>query len=312
MSDQLVKGVTLRQGAAAVERVELRNLRMDLLATWDGTEVIRQTFAKGADFGLRPQEGWNALECFYILEGEAVWTTDERTIHLGPGDSLVGSPVQEPCMLRAETNLVALYVCSQPTFHAISSQVSYLQQLAVSVEEKDGYTKAHCGRIQDLAVAVGKRLGLSPERQYNLFHGAFLHDVGKVGIPDEILRKPGKLTPEEWQIMRQHPTIGGRMLADSVVAPAAVIVEQHHERIDGSGYPLGLQGDAISLEAKIIAVVDSFDAMTTDRVYRPGMPVTDALGELRRHAGSLYDPAVVQHFVEVLQDRPALSRSLAI
>lgn len=304
MADQLVKGVTLRQGASAMERVALRSLTMDLLATWDGTEVIRQTLAKGLDFGLRPQEGWNALECLYILEGEAVWTTDERTIRLRPGDSLVGAPVQEPCILRAETEVVALYICSQPTFHEVSGQVSYLQQLAVSVETKDGYTEAHCGRIQDLAVAVGKRLGLGPERLYNLFHGAFLHDIGKVGIPDEILLKPGKLTPEEWQIMRQHPTIGSRMLADSVVAPAAPIVAQHHERIDGGGYPLGLKGDAICLEARIVAVVDSFDAMTTDRVYRPAMPVPVALAELRQLAGTHYDPVVVQQFIELIQSAP--------
>lgn len=304
MADQLVRGVTLRQGASAMERVELRNLRMDLLATWDGTEVIRQFFPKGTDFGLRPQEGWSALECLYILEGEALWSTDERTIRLGPGDSLIGTPVQEPCILRTKTDLIALYVCSQPTFHEISGQVTYLQQLAISVEKKDGYTKDHCGRIQDLAVAVGKRLGLTPERQYNLLHGAFLHDVGKVGIPDEILLKPGKLTPEEWQIMQQHPTIGSRMLADSVVAPAAPIVAQHHERFDGSGYPLGLKGEAISLEARIVAVVDSFDAMTTDRVYRPGMPVAAALSDLQRNAGTLYDPAVVQQFIEVIEESP--------
>lgn len=304
MADQLVKGVTLRQGASAMETVELRNLRMELLATWDGTEVIRQVLSKGLDFGLRPQEGWNALECLYILEGEAVWTTDERTIRLRPGDSLVGAPVGEPCILRAETDVVALYICSQPTFHEVSGQVSYLQQLAISVETKDGYTEAHCGRIQDLSVAIGKRLGLSPERQYNLFHGAFLHDVGKVGIPDEILLKPGKLTTEEWQIMRQHPTIGSRMLADSVVAPAAPIVAQHHERFDGSGYPLGLKGDAICLEARIVAVVDSFDAMTTDRVYSPAMPVPAALSELRQKAGTLYDPLVVQQFIELIQSPP--------
>jgi HD-GYP domain-containing protein (c-di-GMP phosphodiesterase class II) len=300
MFDEIVKGVTVRKSGSAIERVNLRNTIWHLLASWDGTEVIRQEYLQGKRFGLRPQEGWNALECYYILEGEAVWEDGDRSIVLGPGDSLTGAPVKEPCILQAVTDLVTLYVCSQPSFHMVSEQVTYLQQLAVSVEEKDGHTADHCGRIQDLSIEVGKRLKLTPAQQYNLFHGAYLHDVGKVGVPDSILLKPGKLTDEEWRIMKQHPTIGGRMLANTNVAHAAHILEQHHERIDGSGYPLGLRGDQICLEAKIVAVVDSYDAMITDRVYRLGMSKDAALNELQKTVGTLYQADVVASFLAVI------------
>jgi HD-GYP domain-containing protein (c-di-GMP phosphodiesterase class II) len=303
MFAEIVKGVTFRKAGSPIERVDLRNTSMQLLAAWDGTEVVRQEFEQGKRFGLSPQEGWNALECFYILEGEAVWEDGDRCIVLGPGDSLSGAPVQEPCILQARTHLVTLYVCSQPAFHMISANLAHLQQLAVSVEEKDGYTQDHCRRIQSMALEVGRRLKLSPDRLYNLYWGAYLHDLGKVGVPDDVLCKPGALNPDEWLIMKQHPTIGANMLANTAVSSAAIILAQHHERLDRSGYPLGLTGDEICLEAKIVAVVDSYDAMTSDRVYRPGMPKADALRELRAAVGRLYDSDVVASFVEIIDSQ---------
>lgn len=178
--------------------------------------------------------------------------------------------------------------------------VAHLQQITAAIEVKDGSNSNHCTRTQDLAVAVGKRLKLSPERQFTLYHGAYLHDLGKVGIPDQILLKPGKLSADEWLIMKQHPMIGGRMLTGTPVAAAARVLEHHHERIDGSGYPHGLKSDQICLEAKIVAVVDSYDAMTSDRLYRAGMPKRAAVKEISDLAGRLYDPIVVDSFLEVV------------
>jgi len=298
---ELVRGVTLRRAWEVLEQADLRYSGLNLLASWDGTEVIRQEVQAGRRFGLRPQEGWNALECFYILKGQAIWEDGDPPLILRPGDYLTGAPVMEPCTLRAVTDLTLLYVCSQPSFHMVSQQVSYIQNLAISVEEKDGYTAQHCRRIRDLSVATGQMLHLDPVQQYNLFHGAYLHDLGKVAVPDAVLQKPGKLTPEEWVIMKQHPVTGGRMLANTSLAGAAKVLEQHHERLDGSGYPLGLDGSQICLEAQIVAVVDSFDAMTTDRVYRRGIDRDAALEELDKCAGTLYNPKVVQAFVTVLE-----------
>ncbi|MFZ5816462.1 MAG: HD domain-containing phosphohydrolase [Bacillota bacterium] len=299
---ELVKGVTLRRAAEFIEKAELRHFGWYLLGSWDGTEVIRQEVPAGKRFGLRPQEGWSALECFYLLKGEVLWEGGEPPLTLSPGDYLVASPAQEPCILRALTDASLLYVCSQPSFHMVSDQVAYLQRLSVSVETKDGYTEDHCRRIRDLSMRIGQRLKLDPVGQFHLFHGSYLHDLGKVAVPDGILQKPGGLTAEEWRIMREHPLTGGRMLAGTAVAGAAAILEQHHERLDGSGYPRGLTGDQICLEAQIVAVVDSFDAMTTDRVYRKAVPVEAALEELNREAGRLYNPAVVSLLGEILEE----------
>lgn len=302
---ELARGVALRRAGEFIEKADLRDYGWHLLASWDGTEVIRQEVPAGKRFGLHPQEGWSALECFFVLEGQAVWEEGNPPVIVKSGDYLAGSPVEEPVMLRALTDLTLLYVCSQPSFHMVSDQVAYLQKLAVTVEEKDGYTEGHCRRIRDLSVQIGRRLRLDPVQQFYLFHGSYMHDLGKLAVPDAILNKPGRLTEEEWRIMKQHPLTGGRMLANTPVAGAARILEQHHERLDGSGYPLGLVGDQICLEAQIVAVVDSFDAMTSDRVYRRAMSWEAALAELEEGMGRLYNPQAVEALAEVLERKPS-------
>ncbi|HLN64389.1 MAG TPA: HD-GYP domain-containing protein [Symbiobacteriaceae bacterium] len=299
--EQLVQGVTLRRHGEYIESVSGK-IPLHLVASWDGTEVIRQEAPAGARFGLRPGEGWNALECLYIQQGQATWSDGHRTLTLNPGDSVTGTPVKEPCILTALTDLVALYICSEPVFHQISGEVRTLQRLAIEVEMKDGYTRSHCRRIQHLSTLVGQALGLSPTRRHYLLYGSFFHDLGKTRVPDAILKKPGSLTPEEWTIMQQHTIWGRDLLLNTPLAGAAQILAQHHERLDGSGYPFGLCGDAISLEAQIVAVVDSYDAMTTDRIYRKGIPIAQAVDELRRCRGTLYLPQVVDAFIQVLEE----------
>ncbi|HEX6971283.1 MAG TPA: HD domain-containing phosphohydrolase, partial [Limnochordia bacterium] len=151
-----------------------------------------------------------------------------------------------------------------------------------------------------------EQLGLSRSRQRLLLHGAFLHDLGKVGVPDHILGKPGPLTPSEWEIMKRHPVFGRAKVENTYLHEVAPIIEQHHERFDGSGYPKGLRGDDIVLEARIVAVVDSYDAMTTDRPYRKALARGEAIDELRRGRGQLYDPEIVDIFVQLLADDPHL------
>jgi HD-GYP domain-containing protein (c-di-GMP phosphodiesterase class II) len=298
--EELVKGVILARAGEAIDRAQGSRAAFSLIASWDGTEVIRQDVTKGARCGLHPAEGWQALECLYILSGEALWEDSRRRVILGPQDSLQGRPVQEPCILEALTDVVLLYICSQPVFHTMSETLAKYRQLAVSVEAKDGYTYEHCLRIQDLSVKVGRHLKLSASQLSYLLWGAFMHDLGKVGVPDEILQKPAKLTAPEWEVMKRHTLTGRDMLLNTVAAGAAPILEQHHERLDGSGYPYGLVGDQISLEAQIVAVVDSYDAMTTDRIYRKGIPKEDAISELRQTAGRLYRIDVVEAFLTVL------------
>jgi diguanylate cyclase (GGDEF)-like protein len=158
----------------------------------------------------------------------------------------------------------------------------------------------HVLDVGRLAVAVGRRLGVAEEQLPELLHGAELHDVGKIALPESILHKPGRLDEEEWAFMRRHTVIGERfLLAVPALRSVAALVRASHERWDGGGYPDGLAGEAIPLGARIIAVCDAFDAMVTDRPYRDGRSADEAAEELRRCAGSQFDPAVVEAFLAV-------------
>jgi two-component system, cell cycle response regulator len=160
----------------------------------------------------------------------------------------------------------------------------------------------HSTSVAELATRVGRRLGMSAEQLDELARAAELHDVGKVGIPDAILEKPGPLNSEEWEYIRQHTVIGERILsATSALRPVATIVRASHERWDGSGYPDGLRGEQIPLGARIIAVCDAYEAITTDRCYRTGRSHATARSELRRYTGGQFDPGVVDAFLDELE-----------
>jgi HD-GYP domain-containing protein (c-di-GMP phosphodiesterase class II) len=169
-----------------------------------------------------------------------------------------------------------------------------LRALATALDTRDNETAGHAQRVTRLAVRLGQELGLSPAALLELERGAMLHDIGKIGVPDAILRKPGPLTDEEWALMRRHAAFGAAML-DGIpfLSDAVPLVRHHHERWDGRGYPDGLAGEAIPLGARIFAVADAFDAMTSDRPYRRPMSLAQARAELARCAGSQFDPAVV-------------------
>jgi HD-GYP domain-containing protein (c-di-GMP phosphodiesterase class II) len=185
------------------------------------------------------------------------------------------------------------------------------QALTQAVEAKDSYTEGHLHRVSQFAVMVGNRLGLHGQELEMLHYASMLHDIGKIGIPEEVLRKNGALDPIEAEIMRRHPAIGARILEKlDLLKGAAPIVLHHQERYDGMqygkypGYPSGLRGEEIPLGARIIAVVDAFDAMTTDRPYRAALPNEEALAVLRRERCRQFDPAVVDAFLRILAERP--------
>jgi putative nucleotidyltransferase with HDIG domain len=166
--------------------------------------------------------------------------------------------------------------------------------LADAVELQDAYTADHASEVADLAVSVGERLGIAGPELDRLRYGALLHDVGKIGVPGELLRKAGPLSPEEREKMDTHTAIGARMLERiPFLAPVAPLVRSAHERVDGGGYPDGLRGEEIPRGAMIIATCDAYHAMTSDRSYRKAMPKQAAIRELRASAGTQFDPAVV-------------------
>ena len=174
--------------------------------------------------------------------------------------------------------------------------------LAKAIEVRDGYTEEHTERVSERAVALCTRLGLTEPALLVLHRGSMLHDVGKIGIPEAILGKPGKLTAEEFAVMQQHPVKGVeicRPLRSRLIAQTLPIIRHHHERIDGSGYPDHLRGEEIPLMARIVAISDAYDAMTSDRPYRRGMPATHALELLQRGAGSQWDRELVAEFVQM-------------
>ncbi len=179
-----------------------------------------------------------------------------------------------------------------------------IQALVNALEANDRYTKGHSERVRILATELGKHIGLDYKEIEVLEHAAILHDIGKIGIDSNILKKDGALTRAEYSLVKAHPLIGEEILGpvDTLDAVRTTII-QHHERYDGKGYPYGLAGEEISLKARILAVVDTFDAMLTDRPYRRALPYPKVISELRTGAGTQFDPFVVETFVDMLNKR---------
>ncbi len=174
---------------------------------------------------------------------------------------------------------------------------STLKVLMAALDVKDSGTQGHSERVSRLTVSLAKEIGIPQERLIDMERGALLHDVGKIGVPDEILTKPDTLNEGEWEAMQKHPLLAGLMVSKvGFLEGAMPILLYHHEHFDGSGYPFGLQGDAIPLEARIFTVVDAYDAMTTDRPYRKALSPQHALDEIQRNAETQFDPAVVDAF----------------
>ena len=175
---------------------------------------------------------------------------------------------------------------------------SKIEAMIRMLDPREQHTGKHSKRVRELAVALAQELGLSTEEQENIARGAFLHDIGKIAIPDNILLKPGPLTVEEWVIMKTHPQAGYDILRSSQYFQApAQVVYQHHEHWDGSGYPQALSGKEICLGARVFSVIDAYDAMRGDRCYRDAIPPNEAAQEIIVNAGKQFDPEVVEAFL---------------
>jgi HD-GYP domain-containing protein (c-di-GMP phosphodiesterase class II) len=188
-----------------------------------------------------------------------------------------------------------------------------MKSLAQVIEAKDETTRGHLDRTQAYGIALSRRIDPALVERPTLGYGFFLHDIGKVGIPESILRKAGPLDDAEWDVMRTHPILGAQIVTPIPFLRDAVrLIRHHHERFDGNGYPDGLRGEEIPLEARIFSVADSFDAMTSDRPYRASMQIDRALDEIRAGAGTQFDPDVVRAFVEMIEGSPNVARLHAV
>ncbi len=179
---------------------------------------------------------------------------------------------------------------------------SSIRAISEAVDAKDPYTRGHSARVVEYALLIGEALGMSKENLNDLEISAILHDVGKIGVPDSILGKPGKLTVQEYEYMKKHPEFGAGIIQPiDKLKKLSPNVLYHHERIDGNGYPSGLKGKRIPLPARIICIADSYDAMTTDRPYRKKKSIRAAFEELHRCSGTQFDPKLVRIFVAELE-----------
>lgn len=212
------------------------------------------------------------------------------------------SPVREIRALSESFNRAAASI-REGRENLNDAYVDFVQSLASALDARDRYTAGHSDRVSEFSQAVARHMGLPAETVERVRTGALLHDIGKIGVADSLLQKPGKLTPAEFAIVKTHPEIGRRILAGvEGFGPFLPAVELHHENWDGTGYPYGQSGASTPIEARIIHVADAYDAMTSDRPYRPGMPREEAIAILRECAGTQFDPEIVEVLTRMLGD----------
>lgn len=205
---------------------------------------------------------------------------------------------------RSVHRALATISISDPLEHVSRGHPEAMDALVGAVEAKDRHMRGHSGRVAEIALRLGLQMDLGADELRGLAQGAFLHDIGKIGVPDEVLHKRGTLSREDWMWIEQHPVIGGEMAGRAPsLHDSLAVIRHHHERWDGSGYPDRLIGEEIPIAARIASVADVWDALTSDRSYRPAWPVERALTHIAGAAGKLFDPLTVEAFLQLLAER---------
>lgn len=304
-----MNGLIIRTSEEYIEKVSKKSTELRLLTRFDGTEVMHQHIEMGTPFRLVPSNHSSTLEFFYVLSGKLMCDPDGEKHELGRGDYFYAKSLDGVVFFRTLTDVDILYISTVPVFTTASSAIKELSEISIQVESKDAFTRGHSERVRELTERIATRLGLSGQRLETLLWGALFHDVGKISISSDILNKPSRLTNEEFEKIKYHPRESGRLVRNTFLQGIEDIVIQHHERLDGSGYPQGLKGNEICLEARIVAIADTYDAMTSDRPYRQRLDHDIAMAELRRFAGTHFDESIVEVLNEVEQPSSTYART---
>lgn len=285
-----------RSPAGAVERriasaVAARDEALILPGTDSAGERLMDGLAHSvAAIPLRGRDGVIGVLVALRTEGPRVFTRANlktMTILAGNAATVMESARQTRLLIESRSGLV-------------KANAATIGALVSALDAREHETQVHSIRVTEYVLRLAREMGYPAQQMVDLKFGAMLHDIGKIGISDRILLKPGSLTEAEWVEMRRHPIIGHRILSEiRFLEKASEIVLAHHERYDGSGYPRGLAGDEIPLGARIFAVADTFDSMTSDRPYREALSYESAVGEIERCAGTQFDPAVVDAFLRI-------------
>lgn len=279
-----------------LDRIERNSTSLSLIAKNDNLEVTHQTIAKDKIFMIKSEK--DAFEFYYILNGR-VKNKDTGEILGADNFILIQGGVDEKYFKTIDETNILLF-SNAPIFNSAEKRFNELISLNDKVFNKDQETKEHCTRLYQLSIRTAEELGLSDKKIFSLSYASFLHDIGKIEIDSEILSKPVSLTNEEWEEMKTHSLKGKNIileyLKEGYFEDVAEIVHQHHEKYDGNGYPQGLKGEDIMIEAQILTVVDAYDAMTNERPYQSKLSREEALNELERCKGEQFSPEVVEAF----------------